>query len=116
MENTEYFDRAGVPIPRHKYERLAVQREYTVVDADTVHGKDGKPLFVSTIWTGFDAMNGRGGAPHIFETVVFEIDDSGLPIPPSEGSRRLPFDYYADEYDAVVGHEYIKHWIKEWNL
>ena len=84
---SDYYDRQGKPISLQTWAHLMEDREYCRVDETLVDNTR-----VSTVWLGIDYSFGRGGAPIIFETMVF-----GGPM------DQEPYRW-STEQEAVDGH------------
>jgi hypothetical protein len=93
-----YYNREAQPITREEWTGLYTD-DYKTVAADEVKRPDGSVVIVSTIWLGLDHRFNGGGAPIIFESMVF----------PTEGDRvdfgaELDAKRYCTEAEALEGH------------
>ena len=90
---SRYHDRDGRPIDLYEWAHLMEDQDYKRVQWDLVNGR----WYVSTVWLGLD-HNWWGGAPLIFETMVFSQDGTAAPYDEWEMRR------YHTEQDARRGH------------
>lgn len=99
-----YFNRKGQPIELDEWTRLFEDQDYKVVAQHWVRG-----WMVSTVWLGLDHSLAGGGAPVIFETMVFPPGDEAA------GASVWSGDYterYATEDAAHAGHDRALTWVR----
>lgn len=89
---TTYFNRKGKPINQSEYGRLHDDHEYRWVAETTL--PDGK--WISTVWLGLNYAFDDGSPPLIFETMVFNSQES---------LDDLDMRRYQTEEGARIGHE-----------
>lgn len=80
-----------------QFEEMSKKGERHVGD-DHVCGKH-----VSTVWLGLD-HNLHGGAPHVFETMVFDTP---------RGGNDIYMDRYSTWEEAEEGHQKAIEWVKK---
>jgi hypothetical protein len=80
-----------------QFEQMSLSKQRHIAE-DLIDGK-----IVSTVWLGLN-HNYFGGVPLIFETMIFESEDSGS-------------DIFCDRYstwdEAVEGHKKAMQWVKD---
>lgn len=92
-----YFDKNGVEISMQEYANLSALEGYRVVKK--THFSDGS--FVSTVWLGINHAH-FSALPIVFETMAFDVDDSGKVDWGGEEMRR-----YGTEQEALAGHDEV---------
>lgn len=90
IEGPGYYDREGNPLSLNEWGEKMQDDEYRTV-AKTELGND---VLVSTVWLGLDHNFWPGGAPLIFETMIFD----------HHGNPQYQ-DRYTTEVQAVAGHD-----------
>lgn len=99
---SSYYDRTGAPISdMMAWAKKSEDPEYKRVAEDHV-GR----YWISTVWLGLDHQFGDG-PPLIFETMVFEKDETG-----EVNFADLDSDRYSTEAEAVEGHRLM---VEKWS-
>ncbi len=93
-----YYDKTGKPMDIREWGRALEDYDYRRVAATTL--SDG--TWISTVWLGLDHSFGDQGPPLIFETMVFESEES---------LGDLECERYSTLEQAVAGHNAM---VKKW--
>lgn len=97
----DYYDRQGRRIGLGDWAERIEDFEYKRVRQDDLILRNGRTVFVSTVWLGLDHGFGMGGPPLIFETMVFDRDEDG------RLGEVLTQERYSDEATAAEAHRML---------
>lgn len=99
-----YYDMQGEPISREEWAELLEDSSKRTI-AQTKVGN----CLVSTVWLGLDHSL-HGGPPHIFETMVLDCNEDGIPsLYSGDGEKEAR---YSTRAEAEAGHARIVEQLK----